>query len=207
MKIFKKILSITFSLGIIFSFAVSLCAFSDESEEIPSVELANFMPENLEECCLALDEIFSEKEKNSIKQSATNDLYSYLHELRISSLGYGIIRYWLYLSEGNGKTYNHERSKLAELLLEHGADFYNSIELDYIMTSMILDNYRRYLLYGKSETNIKDLAIDHWFDYFRCFDPDFKREKVEKVMSKWMKAKKIRKGYCKKQHKCGCVIA
>ncbi len=180
MKLFKKVLSAVLSLGILFSVA-SLSVSAGGGKSSWEAKVSRFKPKTLEECCLALDEIFSPEEKEKIKQSRVNHINSYLRGLstRISgNLGPVIWHHWLYTSE-------QKKTELYKSFLEHGLDFDGSMELGDIASGIILENYRHYLLTGEGIDSIEDLVIDHWYNFFHCFDPDFKREKLEKQMEHW----------------------
>lgn len=186
MKLFKKFLSIALSFGMIFSSALPLRVFAGGDDET-SVIGTSEIPTNLEECCLVLDKILNQEEKDKIKQSPVNARNSYLRKLSLKPLGVMMRRDWLY-------SYKDNSSALFTLLLEHGADFDGSMELDEIMINMILENYRHYLLTGESVESIEDLAIDYWFNLWRSFGMDIKREQYEEMMENWKKAKESRRG-------------
>ncbi len=181
MKLFKKILSTALSFGIIFSSALSLRVFAVGDDETSAFSTSE-IPTNLKECCLELDKILSQEEKDKIKQSPVNKLSSYLRGLNHAPLGEMIRRDWLYLPRKEGKVGPCKKSTLYALLFEHGADFYG--DAIWTMVNIILDNYRHYLLTGESVESIEDLAIDFWFNRQRCFDPSDQRERYEEMMER-----------------------
>lgn len=89
----------------------------------------------LEECCLALDKICSQDEKSILK--AYDKGYP-LNDNEYHHLRNMIIQNWLYLPPEKGKISKYKRSKLVNLLLEHGAGFEG--ESDYTMSGIILEN-------------------------------------------------------------------
>lgn len=163
MELVKRILSVMLIFGMLFS-STQLVAFGVAP------------PTNLDECCERLDKICTAEQKKGIRESNLDDPSNYLREIHDKFLG-DIARRWLVKSGRD--------SKLCELLLEHGLRFDGSMEIGYTGSSVIVENYRHYLLTGKSVDSIEDLIIDHWFYFFHRFDPDFKREKLEKEMERW----------------------
>lgn len=162
MKIFKKVLSASLSIGMIFSATVSQHIFASGDANISEIS-ASEIPTNLEECCLALDKILSKEEKDKIKQSSVHYFDGYLARLRVSpSLVSKIKRDWLYSRRG-------VHSALYKLLDDHGADF-DGDEV-FVMVGIILDNYRRYLN-GEIGTDIEDLLADYYFNFYYFLDGD-----------------------------------
>ena len=114
MNLFKKILLAVLGLGIILGSAHSGNVSAWECDSIPT---------NLEECCLALDKILTQEEKNEIKQSSADKLCGYC----FTSFGHTIRSNWLYSHEKN------EHSQLADLFLKYGIDFTGNTNLGYEM--------------------------------------------------------------------------
>lgn len=162
MKLLKKFLSTIISVGMLFSVA-SLYVFAA-------------IPTNLDECCERLDRICTAEQKKGIRDSNLDDPSNYLRRIHDKFL-HDTVKHWL---KKSGKD-----SKLCELLLEHGLRFDGSLEIGYTGSSVIVENNRHYLLTGKSVDSIEDLIIDHWFYFFHRYDPDFKREKLERQMEQW----------------------
>lgn len=192
MKLFKKILSSILGFGIIFSSCHSLRVFADKimtkSADIPTT---------MDECCLMLDKICTQEQKNNIKQSAIDDWRSYLRELAVQSIGNMIRTDWLY-SHKDGS-----RNILADFLPEHGAGFAGDDA--YVMTCIILVTYHHYLLTGEISVCVEDLAIDHWYNHWLFFNKDkpetCKREYKEKLVKCMEKFKASRK-----KQSIGCTI-
>ena len=190
MKIFRKFLVSVMSFGMIctstFAINPTLAEWDDEVFRV----IASHTPKNLDECCLALDDALRNKEeiKEKIKNSSDDVRTSYIMLISNTNrhIGYTIAEHWLYLPDETSKS-----SSLAELFYAHGADFYG--EDSNVMVHIIFENYRYYLNNGKSkECSIEDLAIDHWFNYQRCFTPDYKREELEQRMRRWPEVKAAR---------------
>ena len=187
MKLFKKILSTVLSFGMIFSSALSLRVFAGKDDETPAISTSE-IPTNLEECCLKLDEILSQEEKNKIKQSSVYSRGSYVYNLTYGSIGQYIKTNWLYLSPTEGsKKYVQQISPLGLLLLSHGAAFLS--ERDSVMISIILDNYGHYLN-GENGYTIEDLIINHWYSFF---DQYVKKEKLRNMLEQWFQNEESRR--------------
>lgn len=197
MKLFKKILSAVLSFGMICSsaFAVNNYPYEWDAEWDDEVfrVIASHTPNNLDECCQALDDALRNKEeiKEKIKHSS-DDMMSYIRHISCThfKVGYRIGYYWLYLPKPGevGESGRRIPSSLADLFYVHGADFGG--EADPVMVSIIFENYRYYLNNGKSrECSIEDMAIDHWFNFWRCFNPNFERKKLERMMARWPEVK------------------
>ena len=175
MKLFKKFLIVVLGLGMMFTPAFLIHSFA-------------VTPTNLEECCLALDTVLSQEEKDAMKNSAVNDPTSYLYRASIGQLGNMIIKEWLYLPVDVESGDHFVNSPLADLLLSHGVGFDGSMELDRIMSSVVLDCYRHYLK-GEKIPSIEDLVVDYWVNRRRCFDPKFPRERIACRMEQWIQSK------------------
>ena len=176
MKLFKKILSVVLSFGMIFS-STFLLRVSAETGTVSEI------PKDLEECCLKLNDICTQEEKDKIKHSSDDYVNSCVRKFTVTRLGHIIRHTWL-LSDGNGK------SDLYNLLDDHWADFDGSGV--YVMVYMILENYRRYLN-GKPVNSIEDLAVDYFFKYYQFFDPELTREEIARRMGAWADKRASRK--------------
>lgn len=121
-----------------------------------------------------------------------DDPSSYLYRANIGKLGNMIIKEWLYLPVDVYGGAGSVGSTLAELLLSHGVGFDGSMELDRIMSGVIIDCYRHYLK-GEKIPNIEDLVVDYWVNRRRCFDPTFPRERIACRMERWIQAMASRK--------------
>ena len=163
MRLFKNFLSAMLSIGIILSFAPSVFVFA-EGGTVTSETRASEIPTNLEECCQKLDEILSQEVKDKLKASSDNDLGKF-H----MGLGLWIRNNWIYPCE-NGK--------IAELLYDNGCSSADE------MSGIILRNYRHYLITGESAESVKDLVINYWFDFWRRFFPEMKREEMQRKIEK-----------------------
>lgn len=163
MKLFKKILSTTLSFGMIFCSAFSLRVFAGGDKSTPTNCVLE-IPQTLEECCLALDDRFREREdiKEKIRTASDTDLWRF-H----MGLGLWIRNNWLYPCE-NGK--------ICQFLQDNGCDCIDTA------SCLIIENYRNYLLTGKSAANAKDLVIDHEFKNRSRFDESLTREKIEEII-------------------------
>lgn len=169
MKLFEKILLLVLSIGVIFTSAFSLYASADA-------------PITLEQCCSELDCILSQEEKDKIKNSPVEGmLCSYLRTLCVRPIGKQIYN-WLLAQEGDS---SGKLSKLADLLLEHGIDFDGDMGRSWKMVGVILENYRHYLLTGKSVTNLEELIIDFHFHCYHGWDSSLTREYYQEKMKKW----------------------
>lgn len=177
MKLFKKILSAIISVGLLFSVA-SLSAFAT--------------PVNLDECCMELDKILSQEDKDKIKRSVLGSPEDYVPTLVFDDLGRTILHDWLCSNESNSGVV-HGETALATLLLDHGVDFEGS-ESGFTMVSIILENYHHYLVTGSSAPSIEDLAIDHWFRVWARFEHlHVKRETFQKDLEREKKLRESRK--------------
>ena len=188
MKLFKKVLSAVLSFGMIFSFAFSLSVFAGGGKSSREAKVSRFKPKTLEECCLALDEIFSPEEKEKIKQSEHDFRTSYIGKLWHTPLGKMISHEWL-------RENKDETTALCKLLLEHGARFDGSMEIDLKMFWVVLENYRHYLLTGTCMASIEDLMIDYWYYDFIFFNSNAteeqknrERARLTKAMGRWKEA-------------------
>lgn len=178
------------SFGIIFSPIISLTAFAEGGNMQTSEVRASNIPSTLDECCIELDKIFTQEEKNKIKQSSVYNVRSYLNEIRCGRIGIMITHNWLYLPPEEGEAGRKHQSKLAKLLLAHGAGFEG--DEDCVMLSIILENYSHYLN-GNRVESIEDLVVDHWFNFWRYFNSDLKREEFQNKMERWTQARDSRK--------------
>lgn len=168
MGLFKKVLLIAFSMVILFNIGFLPRAFA-----VP--------PTTLEECCSELDKILSQQEKRQVKQCSVFCRGSYISGMVCGQLGWKIRNEWLYLRTGDDGCGPSQRSILAKLLLEHGAGFLS--DTDYVMTSIILENYSHYLN-GVVVPSIEDLIIDHWYDFCDHFKT---KEEHRTMMEKYKK--------------------
>ena len=157
-------------------------------------------PKNLEECCWELKKICTQEEESKIK--AYNEWHSLdygepssytnaLDDIKFGRLGKIIIQDWLYLPPEQGKTVHTNRSELANLLLANGAGLEG--ESDHTMFCIILEYYYNYFKKGISVVDIKILVIDHWFNFWRKFRKDLKREQFEARMDIWLHSKRSSK--------------
>lgn len=158
MRLFKKYLSVALSIGIIFSFVPSLFVFAEGGTVVLEAGTSE-IPTDLEECCQKLDEILGQEVKDKIKASLDDDLGKF-------HMGPGL---WI----RNNWIYPCENGKIAELLYDNGCSSADE------MSGIILRNYRHYLLTGESAELVKDLVIDYWFDFWRRFSPEMKREEIQ----------------------------
>lgn len=197
MKLFKKFLLAVLCFGMICTsaFAWDPCFSQWDAEWDDEVFriIASHTPNNLDECCLALDDALRNKPeiKEKIKQSS-DERMSYISYISCthSQIGYRILEYWLYLpeSEEEGKPSRCIPSPLADLFYVHNVDFCG--EGCHVMVCIIFENYRYYLNNGKSkECSIEDLAIDHWFNFIHSFGSNRTRKELESMMAKWPEVK------------------
>ena len=163
MKLFKKILSTALSFVMIFSSTLSLRVFAGKDDETSAISTSE-IPTNLEECCLKLDEILSQEVKDEIKICSDRDLVKF-------HLGFGM---WI----RNNWIYPCSKGRISELLYNNGCDSADE------KFGIILENYRNYLLTGESTTNIEDLVIDHWFNFWHMFNNNLKREEIKETIEK-----------------------
>lgn len=198
MKLSKKILSIVICLGIFFptTFSMQHSSFgeinAERGEEIFNI-IASYSPQNLDECCLALDEALRDHKgiKEKIKNRSDDIKTSYLLDISNThgTVGYKIAYYWLYSFESDkGRETPEKRrpSALAELFFTHNVDFYG----ENVMVSIIFENYRYYLNNGKSlDFSIEDMTIEHWYNIRRCIEPNYKREKLVECIRNWPEVK------------------
>lgn len=198
MKLFKKFLSTIMSVGLLFSVA-SLSAFAinppfehwdaEWDDEVFRV-IASHTPNDLDECCLALDDALRNKPeiKEKIKHSS-DERMSYISHISCTNMrvGYRMSYYWLYLPEPGeqGESGRHRPSPLADLFYAHNVDF--SGEAGLVMVSIIFENYRYYLNNGKSkECSIEGMAIDHWYNFLGHHKS---REELKEYMIRWPEIK------------------
>ncbi len=81
------------------------------------------VPTNLKECCLELDKILSQEEKDTIKRDSIYRRGNYVYDMvHHGPLGIMIRNNWLYLPDAADRGGLRE-SELASLLIDHGAGF------------------------------------------------------------------------------------
>lgn len=168
MGLFKKVLLMVFSIAIVFNVGFLPCAFAAS-------------PTTLEECCTELDKILSPQEKKQVQQCSVFCRGCYISDMVCGPLGRKIQYEWLYSPTGADGYGPSDRSVLAKLLLGHGAGFLS--DTDYVMTSIILENYSHYLN-GVVVPSIEDLIIDHWYDFCDHFKT---KEEHRRMMEKYKK--------------------
>jgi len=191
-KVFAKILSLL-SILLFVSYSNNfniVHAMKTQESKISNI------PTTLEESCLKLDKIFNLEQKEQIKNSAHDFRTSYIGDLYWEPICKTIISEWL-LEDGD------ETTALCKLLLEHGARFDGSMEINLKMFWVLLENYRHYLITGKCVPCIEELMIDYWYYDFIFFnrnaseqEKNKKRAILTNAMERWKeKRNPYRKNY------------
>jgi len=184
-KTFAKILSF---LSVLLFVSYSNNFNTLHAMEAQKSKISN-IPTTLEESCLELDKIFNSEQKEQIKNSAHDFRTSYIGKLYWQPIGKTVKSEWL-LEDGD------ETTALCKLLLEHGARFDGSMEINLEMFWVILENYRHYLLTGECVPSIEDLMIDYWYYDFIFFNGNASEQEknkqraiLTKAMEKWKSAR------------------
>lgn len=179
MKLFRKILLTVLSFGMIFTFANSLYTFAGDTDDLSPNVISSFTPKTLDECCIAFDKIFSQDQKDAIKENPVYYRGSYMHRLVYSSIGRDIKKFWLYLPSNGDKTCCTNRTALAHLLIAHGVGFLGCI--DDVMAGVIFEYYSHYLN-SDSVPTIEYLIVDYWYNLTCHFKT---KEEHQKILDNW----------------------